>query len=658
MAKLAKTILFLFLLSLPVLGLAQRGLEITYPTVPGIPGFALGPTISAQDVANYIQYLFYFAILTGIILALAILVLAGFRYLYSTGNPKIQAEAKSQIINAFVGLILLLVSLTLLNSIRPEFAELLPVQMPMGTLVVNALRRIRITMSWQEIVTRLEPTAVPLELTYPTAGGFRPEFIPFVTPIAPHLYSLEKLVARYGKYLYDFSFMIGIILALLFLIIGGVRYLTSAGNIAQASDARDQIFASLLGLILLLASYLILIRLRPEFALINPAELEEIEIELEPGVYLCSTAMNQNENQDLLVRVCRCRDFKALAQTYGDILPDFRNRYNNECRFPKRMKKEIYAFVSTQCFLIQNSETLPPWLIGEPVDIEKVEEKLEELRSEGLITDDEYNEIVQEWEEYNAQIPQASFRTLYINGPYGLILHEERDFKGRGEIIMKHNFSGGLMFGPPPDEFITYSVGVVHNLDFGHYYHYRHEILNEFRSVTFFEDKVADCVLKTRPDGYFVNITDCVEIRNLDDITFVFYNTPDFGTLEERVEELGLVVIDWSELNITPFGRGNLRTLAEGAYQGNIDLYHLLQNPIYSLKLPAEEKWVVVVGVHLNRPNEGRLPARDFPRLYVLNKSERDFGSTYVRSFCQRLGIEYPCITHFFAYPGKIVRER
>ncbi len=659
MGKINKKKLSFFLLFLvPWIALAQPSFEIDYPLITGFPTPTLGGKVSAQDLANYIQYIFYFAILAGIILALVILVLGGLRYLYSAGNPQVQSQARSQITNALVGLILLLVSYTLLVTIRPEFGKVVPVQLREAKIVVNTLRRVRRTLPWREIVEQLEPSFVPLEVTYPTAGGFRPEFIPFTTPAAPHLYPLEKLVARYGRYLYDFSFMVGVILALLFIIIGGIKHLTAAGNIAQTADARDQIFSSLLGLLLLLGSYLILTSFRPEFATIDPAELEETEIEIEPGVYLCTHPMDNNINNDLMARVCRCRDLKTLSQTYGG--GEFINQYNKECFFTKRQKKELSTFISLNCFLIQSSETLPPELIGEPVDIKKVEEELEKLKEKKLISDDEYNEIVNGWREYNASRSVVAFTALYINGNYGVILHQEKDFKGRGDIIMKHDFKNALLhFFPGNESFIRYSDGIVHKLNTNYFYRHDPKTINlsSFKSVTLFEDRVVDCVLKTPAKDFFVDISDCLEIKNFDDVTFFFYNVPDFGTLEEKEKNLGYIVMQWAEFFSTTGGRAALHTLARGGHGGNVNLLtDLLRNPIYSLKLPAEERWIVVVGAHTS--NQTNVLAPFFSKLYVLNKSERNFEATYVRSFCQKGDREYPCISHFFAYPGKMVRQK
>ena len=65
--------------------------------------------------------------------------------------------------------------------------------------------------------------------------------------------------------------------------------MTSAGNPSAMSDANSQIFASLIGLIVILGSWLLLTTINPQLIVINP-ELEEsgLVVGETPGVYLCA----------------------------------------------------------------------------------------------------------------------------------------------------------------------------------------------------------------------------------------------------------------------------------------------------------------------------------------------------------------------------------
>lgn len=72
------------------------------------------------------------------------------------------------------------------------------------------------------------------------------------------------------KYLYSLTVMIGGLAAFIQLIRGGVMWMTSAGNPSQTTDAKDMITSAITGLLLLLASYIILQLLNPDLLIIKP----------------------------------------------------------------------------------------------------------------------------------------------------------------------------------------------------------------------------------------------------------------------------------------------------------------------------------------------------------------------------------------------------
>lgn len=78
--------------------------------------------------------------------------------------------------------------------------------------------------------------------------------------------SLPELV----KYIFNFSIMIAGLAAFFMLVFGGFRYLTSVGNAAAQKDARDIISSAIVGLLLLLASYLLLQVINPDILILKP----------------------------------------------------------------------------------------------------------------------------------------------------------------------------------------------------------------------------------------------------------------------------------------------------------------------------------------------------------------------------------------------------
>ena len=65
-------------------------------------------------------------------------------------------------------------------------------------------------------------------------------------------------IAQYAQYLFVFLIALAGILAVISLVIGGIRILAAAGNPGKIGEAKDQIFGSILGVILLMTSFIIL----------------------------------------------------------------------------------------------------------------------------------------------------------------------------------------------------------------------------------------------------------------------------------------------------------------------------------------------------------------------------------------------------------------
>ncbi len=101
-------------------------LEITYPRLPGAlpPQEFIGAATSSEVVSLYALYIFNLAIWLAGLLALAVLIYAGFLYLTSTGKPERIVLAREQITAAFVGIMLLLSSYIVLRVLNPQLTLL------------------------------------------------------------------------------------------------------------------------------------------------------------------------------------------------------------------------------------------------------------------------------------------------------------------------------------------------------------------------------------------------------------------------------------------------------------------------------------------------------------------------------------------------------
>lgn len=123
-------------------------------------------------------------------------------------------------------------------------------------------------------------SALKLQVDYPRVAGIDLNNVDFDNP---------AFFADFLKYIYYFFLSIGGIATFIMLVWGGFRWLTSAGNPAGIGEAKDIIFSALLGLVLLVGSYLILSTINPSLVIIEIPGLSTTPSGSgdENGVYLC-----------------------------------------------------------------------------------------------------------------------------------------------------------------------------------------------------------------------------------------------------------------------------------------------------------------------------------------------------------------------------------
>ena len=103
----------------------------------------------------------------------------------------------------------------------------------------------------------------PLEIEYPTVPGAE-------TPV-----TTTTFLPDYIKYIFNLSLGLMGLVVFGILVYGGLRYSTSAGNPTKIKDAKSRIFAGILGLIILLFSYLILTTINPQLVFLHLPVLEK-----------------------------------------------------------------------------------------------------------------------------------------------------------------------------------------------------------------------------------------------------------------------------------------------------------------------------------------------------------------------------------------------
>ena len=123
-------------------------LEVTWPNSP--MGTPLGDN---SQLVDFIKYLYEWGISLGGLAAFIALIIAGFQYLTSAGNAIKMSNAMKRIQSAVLGLLLLLGSVLILNTINPQLTTL---KMPAGLSEVkidpiNIEEKIKPKVECQEI---------------------------------------------------------------------------------------------------------------------------------------------------------------------------------------------------------------------------------------------------------------------------------------------------------------------------------------------------------------------------------------------------------------------------------------------------------------------------------------------------------------------------
>ncbi|MDD4358451.1 MAG: pilin [Candidatus Pacebacteria bacterium] len=95
--------------------------EIYWPLSPMGTGL---PDYQTVSLSQFTQYFYEWGISLGALFAFISVVVAGFQYLTSTGDPKKIAEAQNRIKASFFGLALLLGTYLILNTINPQLVSL------------------------------------------------------------------------------------------------------------------------------------------------------------------------------------------------------------------------------------------------------------------------------------------------------------------------------------------------------------------------------------------------------------------------------------------------------------------------------------------------------------------------------------------------------
>jgi hypothetical protein len=401
----------------------------------------------------------------GFVLSILILVIAGFRFLTSAGNPGIQKDAKDQITSAFFGLIIFFASYLILKSAERSFTkiELSNLQQQATSTETTLTSPSPLPLPTQYLKEKEErEKRRKLEVDYIPREGWKPVWPErgpvkinlFGTEVEIELFKWGEFIQKYIDYIFNLAIVSGIILAIISFIIGGIKYLQSVGNIEKQIDAKSQMVSSVFGLLLLLATVIILRTFHPTFALLSVKELDLTDIEVPEGVWVCEYKIPEFEKY--------LQIYNKAYQEYIDYIAERRVANTPELQTPIPGATPLPGPASVifdwerdkKLFLIGNEECLQRCQTGDNDCRRSCLKGFAKAIEEGRISPKELINLrdllsfyCHHFQASQAQLPSQYFggrisqgMTVYLVGEYGAVFHQGLICTGR-----KRNFDAGTV---------------------------------------------------------------------------------------------------------------------------------------------------------------------------------------------------------------------
>lgn len=289
----------------------------------------------------------------------------------------------------------------------------------------------------------------------------------------------ETTLGEYIVYTFELALMIGGIIAFATLIYGGFKYLTSGGNRTIVASSKKQILAGIIGLIILLGSYLILRTINPDL-LIFPGNEGRNGGTLKPNQGVCFYTM-YSQGAAGGERVCFTESKKEMPEGFDAKALEFIS--------PKDKLFSVYTFYSKNWVGLQKNrknEKDTPYVYPEELNSPKSffidwnDPGVYLYKGAGFQTDfPNYPYKLRQssaasLDNYNNEIASIKFRNLgctRVPGPdpdkdyyapevkYGAVLHKEEGFKGECSII----FGSPVDSTPADNCCVNYGSAVLSN---------------------------------------------------------------------------------------------------------------------------------------------------------------------------------------------------
>lgn len=120
-----KKILFVLIFLLFLFGVWQncQAVDLLIDKYPEVGEGVKGPG-ETTDLPEIINYIYRFALLACGIVAFVSILIGAVRYIFSAGNTTVAGDAKDQITQALLGVLILLASVLILRTINPDLVNL------------------------------------------------------------------------------------------------------------------------------------------------------------------------------------------------------------------------------------------------------------------------------------------------------------------------------------------------------------------------------------------------------------------------------------------------------------------------------------------------------------------------------------------------------
>lgn len=155
-----------------------------------------------------------------------------------------------------------------------------------------------------------------LQQTYPSVGG---------SQLSQDV-AASKSIPSLVKYLFNLAVWICILVAVLVLIIGGIQYVSSTGDVSKMSGAKTRIYSSLLGLTILIGAWFVLHTMNPSLVIPKITYIpikQGIILFTEQGLKDFAIAKDESIINDLIQRGDAFRlnyDLPDLTKEFGELV--------------------------------------------------------------------------------------------------------------------------------------------------------------------------------------------------------------------------------------------------------------------------------------------------------------------------------------------------